>query len=290
MHRNIDDSADFSTYGLSCVQWKPGPMRRPDHHNEIQINVMPRGRVTYLLGGSTVHVRPGRLTAFWAAIPHQIIDYDPHTEYFVATMPLAWFLQCQLSDALMQPLMRGEVVEEPQAAKAELDATLFRQWEEDLRSGVADLREIVTLEMNTRLQRLALALEANKAAARERSVAKPQLSGLTKVEQMVCYIAQNYKERISAEDIGRACELHPNSAMRLFKMAFGTTLVDHVTHHRIFHAKRLLATTDQKIVDIAFNSGFNSVSRFNEAFRRASGCSPRTYRERHDAGDDTAPP
>ena len=115
MARPTLEGLNFTTYGLSCVRWKPGPMQRPDHHNEIQINMLHRGRVTYLLGGSTVHVRTGRMTAFWAAIPHQIIDYDAETEYYVATLPLAWFLQFQLPDVLMQPLMRGEVVEEPQA-------------------------------------------------------------------------------------------------------------------------------------------------------------------------------
>jgi AraC-like DNA-binding protein len=69
--------------------------------------------------------------------------------------------------------------------------------------------------------------------------------------------------------------------MSLFKKAFGTTLIDYLTHHRISHAQRLLATTDAKIVEIAFSSGFNSISRFNEAFRRACNCTPREYRRQH---------
>jgi AraC family transcriptional regulator, melibiose operon regulatory protein len=290
MARLTSDRPDFTTYGLSCVRWNPGPMQRPDHHNEIQINMLSRGRVTYLLGGSTVEVKTNRLTAFWAAIPHQIIDYEAATEYFVATLPLAWFLQSQLPDALVQPLMRGEVVEEPQPDRADFDTALFRQWEGDLRKNSRVIREIVTVEMKTRLQRLALALESAKADPRPRRLpAKLQVSGLNKVEQMVCHIAQNYMEPITAADIGRVAGLHPNSAMRLFKKTFGTTLVDHLTHHRIFHAKRLLATTDQKIVDIAFSSGFNSISRFNEAFRRASGCTPRAFRAEHDTSEADRP-
>jgi AraC-like DNA-binding protein len=42
-----------------------------------------------------------------------------------------------------------------------------------------------------------------------------------------------------------------------------------------------LATSDESIADVAFNSGFNSISRFNDAFRRACGCSPRDYRRTH---------
>jgi len=76
--------------------------------------------------------------------------------------------------------------------------------------------------------------------------------------------------------------LHPNYAMSLFKKAFGTTLIEYLTHHRVSHAQRLLATTDEKIVEVAFNSGFNSISRFNEAFRRACNCAPREYRLHHE--------
>jgi AraC-like DNA-binding protein len=290
MAKTINGTGEFTTYGLSCVRWAPLPMPRPDHHNEIQLNMLVRGRVTYLIGAHQVKVNTGRLTAFWAAIPHQIIDYEEDTEYYVATLPLAWFLQCELPDTLVQPLMRGEVVTEPQATRSDFDTALFRQWEVDLRPGDRTVREIVFLEMKTRLRRLAVTLDAQKASAPSRAPSRLQVGGLNKVEQMVCYIAKSYMEPITVNEIGREVGLHPNSAMRLFKKTFGSTLIDHLTHHRVFHAKRLLATTDQKIVDIAFNSGFNSISRFNEAFRRACGCTPRAFRTAHERSDAVVTP
>lgn len=275
----------FTTYGLSCVRWIPSPMPSPDHHNEIQLNLLRKGRVTYMIGGVKIKVKPGSLTVFWAAMPHQIIDYEEDTEYFVATLPLAWFLQCQLPDAVVQPLMRGEVVVEPQPERETVDTALFQEWEQDLKKNHRVLREIVTREMETRLRRLGVNLETERTLPAARAPARIQMGGLNKVEQIVCYIAQSYLETITVEDIGRAVGMHPNSAMRLFKKVFGATLIDHITHHRVFHAKRLLATTDQKIVDIAYSSGFSSISRFNEAFRRASGCTPRAYRVQH-AGNE----
>ena len=43
-------------------------------------------------------------------------------------------------------------------------------------------------------------------------------------------------------------------------------------------AERLLATTDMKIVDIAFASGFGSASRFYSAFEALCRQSPKKYR------------
>jgi AraC-like DNA-binding protein len=108
---------------------------------------------------------------------------------------------------------------------------------------------------------------------------------LNKVEQIACFVAQHYTEPLRVGDICAAVGVDSDNAMTLSKKVFGMTLIKYLTHHRVAHAKRLLATTGDKIVDVAFESGFSSVSAFNEAFRRASGCSPREYRSHIDHGD-----
>jgi AraC-like DNA-binding protein len=276
---------DFTPYGFTCVRWSPSPMRRPDHHNEIELNMLYAGWVTYLLGGHKVRFEAGHLSLFWAAIPHQIIDYGRNTEYFVATIPLSWFLQCDLPERLTQPLMRGEVFTEPGPERARFDTSLFAQWETDLNSGRADAKDIVMLELEARLRRLAGNLPSPKVQSRRRQRLSLQAGGLNKVEQMACLVAQRYTEPLTVAEISHAVKLHPNYAMGLFKKTFGTTLIDYLTNHRVSHAQRLLATTDQKIVEIAFSSGFNSISRFNEAFRRACGCTPREYRVEHETSE-----
>lgn len=274
---------DFTPYGFTCVRWSPSPMRRPDHHNEIEINLLQSGWVTYLLGGRKVRIPAGTLNAFWAAIPHQIIDFGPQTEYFVATIPLSWFLQCRLSERFVQQLMQGEVLTE-MTERAEFDTALFAQWEHDLENADDKVKDIVMLEIEARLRRLESRLP-NASERRKRQRLALHAGGLNKVEQMACLVAQRYTEQLTVTEISKAVGLHPNYAMNLFKKAFGTTLIDYITTHRVSHAQRLLATTDEKIVNIAFTSGFNSVSRFNEAFRRACGCTPREYRVEHETSE-----
>jgi AraC-like DNA-binding protein len=276
---------DFTPYGFTCVRWSPSPMRRPDHHNEIELNLLHAGWVTYLLGGRKVRMEAGHLSAFWAAIPHQIIDYEKETEYFVATIPLSWFLQCRLPERLIQPLMRGEVLADTSPQRAGFDTALFAQWEIDLDSHREESKDIVMLEMEARLRRLASNLLSPTAQKMRKQRLKLQAGGLNKVEQMACLVAQRYTEPLTVTEISEAVSLHPNYAMNLFKKAFGTTLIDYLTSHRVSHAQRLLVTSDEKVVDIAFSSGFNSLSRFNEAFRRTCGCTPREYRDAHDFDD-----
>jgi AraC-like DNA-binding protein len=272
---------DFTPYGLTCVRWRPSPMRRPDHHNEIELNLLTSGWVTYLLGGRKVRVESGRLAVFWAAVPHQIVDFGPDTGYFVATIPLSWFLQYRLSERLVQNLMQGAVVCEPTPARAAFDEALFSQWERDLASTRTEAKDTAMLEIEARLRRLESGLPDLGEQNRRPRLAL-QAGGLNKVEQMACLVAQRYTEPLTVAEISKAVGLHPNYAMNLFKKTFGTTLIDYLTRHRVSHAQRMLATTDTKVVDIALSSGFNSISRFNEAFRRACGCTPREYRLEHE--------
>jgi AraC-like DNA-binding protein len=257
-------------------------MRRPDHHNEIELNLLQSGSVTYLIGGRKVGIEAGQLGVFWAAIPHQIIEFGPQTEYLVATIPFPWFLQYDLPEAFVRPLLTGAVHIEPQQQQMRMDHSLFAQWARDLHNPSEVQRDIVMLEMEARLRRMAAAFPEVDAGGRPRH---PEFidARLNKVEQMAWLVARRYTEQLNVTEISKAVGLHPNYAMSLFKKAFGSTIIDYLTHHRVSHAQRLLATTDEKIVEVAFKSGFNSISRFNQAFRRGCGCSPREYRLHHEA-------
>ncbi|MDP0501147.1 MAG: helix-turn-helix domain-containing protein [Verrucomicrobiota bacterium JB022] len=269
---------DFAPYGFTCVRWVPSLMKRPDHHNEIELNLLWEGSVTYLLGAGKVQVEAGQLSLFWAAIPHQIIDFSENAGYFVVTIPFAWFLQFRLPERIVQPLLRGEMVQELDPARRELDLRLVEQWERDLGLPGTEPQQVALAEMEARLRRLALTHPTDSAPDRATNLAE---GGLNKAEQMALFIARRYTEPLTVEAIAGAVELHPNYAMGLFRTAFGTTLMDYLLHHRVSHAQRLLATTDRKIVDLALESGFSSLSRFNDAFRKTCGVTPREYRRQH---------
>lgn len=255
-------------------------MPRPDRHNEIEMNLLERGSVTYLLGGGKVTVEAGRMSLFWAAIPHQIINVGDETSYYVATVPLAWFLQWNLPARLAEPILHGRVVAEPRCRESPRDVETFRRWQHDLARPTQAKRRVVLLEIEARLLRMAMALPAERAPTRSNtpSMESPALS---KAEEIACFLARNYQRPLCAAEVGKAVRLHPNYAMNLFKKVFTITLTEYLTQHRLSHAQRLLATTGGKILSIAMDSGFGSVSRFNDVFRKSFGCSPRAYRQEH---------
>ncbi len=273
---------DFAPYGFTCVRWVPTLMPRSDRHNEIEANLLEHGALTYLLGGQKVTIPGGRLALFWAGIPHQIIRFESKADYSVMTIPLVWFLQWRLPDAFTKAVLRGEMVIEPEADRIASDRIHFQSWLADLSAPSEERHSICLLELQARIRRMALRVApATRRKQRKNTGTTLGPGGLNKAEQMASFVAQHYAERITMDKIGRAVDLHPNYAMLVFQRAFGTTLGEYVTQHRLSHAQRLLVTTEDLILNIALNSGFGSLSRFKGAFRQAFGCAPRAYRKEH---------
>jgi AraC-like DNA-binding protein len=267
--------------GLSCGSRIAQPTSSLSHQAHIELNLIKSGLVTYLYGGNKTQVGVGRLATFWSAIPHQIVGASNNAEFIVMTLPLTWFLQFRLPEQFTHQILEGQVLVEPQVSPRG-DYEMFEQWIDDLKSPRPGSDRIVLLEVEARLLRFAGALTAQHPGLGEYCKAAPvcDAGSADRIRQMLFFIAQNYTEQITVELIGKSAGLHPNYAMSLFRRTFGTTLTNYVTRYRLSHAQHLLSTTPNKIVDVALSSGFNSLSRFNDAFKRGSGCSPREYRDR----------
>jgi AraC-like DNA-binding protein len=106
-----------------------------------------------------------------------------------------------------------------------------------------------------------------------------QLTHLAKGETMACFVARNYTSRIQVRDIAACVGLHPDYAATLLRRTFKTTMNVLITRHRIAHAQRQLIMTSERVFNIARDSGFDSLSRFNRAFKQIAGINPRQYRK-----------
>lgn len=256
-------------------------MPRPDRHDEIEVNFLDQGTLTYLIGGQRIVVHARQVTAFWAAVPHQIIAFDNVNYYYVVTVPFGWVLQWGLPENLLTSLTQGRIVADTNPARSALDCQLFEHWHEDMASRPEDHREIVVLELHARLLRLAdsAARDAHSAVTSGVHTVSRQQTNLDKAEAMACFVARNYTSRIQVKDIATCVDLHPDYAATLFRKTFGTTLNALITRHRVAHAQRQLITTAEQVVNIAHDSGFDSLSRFNRAFKEIAGVTPRQYRK-----------
>ena len=112
-----------------------------------------------------------------------------------------------------------------------------------------------------------------------RKAAYAGIRGMAHVEAMADFISAHFHERINIGEVAGHIGLHPNYATTLFKDTVGLSISEYITRHRLSHAQAMLLNTDEKILAIAMDCGFGSLSRFYEAFRARLGTTPRQYRD-----------
>lgn len=84
---------------------------------------------------------------------------------------------------------------------------------------------------------------------------------------------------LKLSDVARLAATNRTYLSRHFNRDNGLTFLEYINNLRIDHACRLLKETDDKIDEIALNSGFNSLSTFRRAFTSRLGCTPTQYRQ-----------
>lgn len=275
---------EFKPYGFTVEKWTPKIMSRPDRHNEIEINLLTGGSMTYLINDRKIRISPECLTVFWALVPHQIVHFESDAPYYVCTIPFNQFMDWQFPTDFVDHVLKGEVVIGTSDTEYSYDKYLMENWLRDISSGDIKHIDVSKIEIYARLNRFAL--NSIPADWNEFKDGDHGFLMIDLVEKMIIYIARNYKQPIKNEDIGKAVGLHPDYANTIFKKSFGMTLNQYVNLQRILHVQRQLSVSKDSITEIAYEAGFNSLSRFNEAFRKKCRCSPREYRKRHTSLED----
>jgi len=73
--------------------------------------------------------------------------------------------------------------------------------------------------------------------------------------------------------------MHPDHLGKLFKSSYNKTISDYIADLRIDHTAKLLIETNNTIISIAFQAGFDSLRTFNRVFLKHMGVSPKIYRK-----------
>jgi AraC-like DNA-binding protein len=92
------------------------------------------------------------------------------------------------------------------------------------------------------------------------------------------FIEAHSGEELSLRKVAKAANTSANYFSEKFKEATGTNFVSYVARTRFEKAAALLREGDLRVSEIAFATGFQSLSQFNRVFKKSSGKSPTEYR------------
>jgi AraC-like DNA-binding protein len=92
------------------------------------------------------------------------------------------------------------------------------------------------------------------------------------------FIHEHVGEELSLTSVAAAADTSANYLSEKFKEATGINFVRYVARARYEKAATLLRETDLRVSEIAFATGFQSLSQFNRVFKKFSGKSPTEFR------------
>lgn len=86
---------------------------------------------------------------------------------------------------------------------------------------------------------------------------------------------------MSFDDLAQSTHCTPRHLSRIFRELVGMSFRDKRAELRLTRARDLLATSRSKVVEVALESGYKSLSLFNLMFTRHFGTSPGRWRQKH---------
>lgn len=98
------------------------------------------------------------------------------------------------------------------------------------------------------------------------------------IKNAIDYIRENYKNPLTIDELAGVGHMSAGHFCRLFKKYTFKTPVQYINGVRLSAAMDMLLRTDRKVLDIAFDAGFNSLSYFIGVFKESLGCTPTEFR------------
>lgn len=106
-----------------------------------------------------------------------------------------------------------------------------------------------------------------------------QVRDQERIDRIFQHTMSHFREPISLEQIAAVAGMSIPAFCAYFKKRTKKTYIDFVNEMRIGYACTLLADTEQSVLQVAYDSGFNTIAHFNKQFLKVKGMTPSRFRK-----------
>ncbi|MFR1050458.1 MAG: helix-turn-helix domain-containing protein [Lachnospirales bacterium] len=97
------------------------------------------------------------------------------------------------------------------------------------------------------------------------------------VQRMQDYLESHLAEQVTLAQLAEAAGFSPWYAARIFRKLTGLAPADYLRRLRLARSALRLRDEKLRVIDAAYDLGFESVDGYQRAFRREFGCNPKEY-------------
>lgn len=244
-------------------------------HEDIEIVIAWKGCCRYFVDFKEYLLKEGDILVISPSMLHAFEQYNDSQyrgDTFVYSLSMLNFPTDDLcSTNIIRPLLKGDKILQPLISK---DSYGYLPIRENL------IKTITQMQINNDYFEIILKslmmeffyLCANSGYIIEKDSSLP-FSGKY-IKDVIEYINKNYASQITLEDIASYAGVTPCHLAKAFKKATGTTCFSYINDIRLSNAYEQLKKTNESVLSIAIENGFNNISYFNRAFKKKYSCTP----------------
>ncbi len=284
--KNMKESRRHGDELLPIVQYCIGPEDGFSSvdchwHSEMELFCVMRGTVTIQCGTSLFEAHKGDIAFFNSGELHAVIPADNARDLFFRAIVFSPDYLCGTTNDILRvkyvsPVMNGEL-RLPSLIRVGMP----------LHDRIAPaFDEIYTLlqdrpaffEFAAKAQ-MVLAFGALVENGETADGAQRHGAAAASIKKAIQYIQANYRTALTIDGLSEIAGMSEGHFCRVFKQYTLKTPVQFINGVRLTHAADQLANSNKRVLDIAMDCGFNSVSYFIEVFRESFGITPSKYRK-----------
>ena len=266
-------------FGVVVFESRHGPGFVGQLHDDFsKFLLVLSGHARWEAKGGRITVGTGSLVHIPSGLPHSQQDrlHEPVVLYAIHYRPtlLPSFLHKDLAErGLLHLKLSAYVPSVARSVRSDFQEMLFEQgdqqpgWEWMLCSRVVELAvRALRVSHHDRNRQRPLFIRGNDSAERVARYAQ-QL-------QTTFYLRQTLDEAAAATGLSR------RQFSQVFRNVSGSSWKQYIKKMRLEHSRKLLLHTDKTVTAAAFESGFEDLSYFNHAFKKAFNHAPQAFRQK----------
>lgn len=247
------------------------------YHPEYELTYIEKGCGKRLVGDSYENFEDGDLVLLGPNLPHTWVGDKIAGQISKATV-------IQFTAEFLSPLLQYQEMAEIRKliTKSGRGLRFNTQRDREIIAQMVNIRQLNGVEAFTLLLNILQKLSEKKYTPLSSAHYKP-LKGTEnqqRINAVFDYIRHAYQEKISLQKAAELLHLSESAFCKFIKRVSGKTFSALVNEIRLTGACQLLIETDLPISQIAFESGFESLSYFNRVFLRNKKVRPGEFRRR----------
>lgn len=269
-------------FPVACYHDDLGTMDVPWHwHDELEVVVVTEGKTTVAAGADKYVVKQGEGFFVNAGILHAAWDMENsgcrfHSIVFHPRL-VGGGIDSVFWQSYIQPLIGNHLLpslwfDGSEAWHQDILDAIEEAWQNCVKEGAG-----YEFRVRAALSQAVFLLSGYHPIISNQPSAKALRDG-ERMKTMLHYISEHYREELNTALIAKSVMISESECLRCFRSTIGTPPIQYVRQFRIQKASELLTSTEQKITDIAIQSGFQDMSYFTKTFRELKGCTPSEYR------------